>query len=436
MILSGWGRYPRADCAVTKMRSADDARRIVLSETSLIARGNGRSYGDAALNNGRVLSTLRFDRITEFDASLGRITCEAGLLLSDLLDFVVPRGLFPPVTPGTKFVTIGGMIASDVHGKNHHGHGTFCRYVDSLKIMTADGEIRRCSRSENFELFTAVCGGMGLTGIILEASFRLTPVESGIIRQEILRAANLEEIMTLSEASARSTYVVAWIDCLARGSQLGRGLVYRGEHATNEEGSSPGFTGRARTKRRVPIDLPKWIINPWSVRAFNEIYYRRQKPCTSLIDYDSYFYPLDSILEWNRIYGRRGMIQYQCALPSETSRAGVEAIMQRVATSGRGSPLAVLKLFGPEGDGLLSFPMEGYTVTLDFPVDAVTFDVLGELDAIVTDHGGRLYLAKDARAGEEMIRRGYAKLDRFSAVRNSIDPAHKFASLQSERLRL
>lgn len=436
MILGGWGRYPRADCAVSKMRSAEDARAIVLSEKSLIARGNGRSYGDAALNRRRVLSTRPYDRITEFDAASGRLTCQAGLLLSDLLDFAVPRGFFPPVTPGTKFVTIGGMIASDVHGKNHHGHGTFCRHVGSVHMMMADGDIRRCSRSENSELFDALCGGMGLTGIILEASFRLAPVESGAIRQETLQAANLEEIMMLFEASASSTYVVAWIDCLARGAQLGRGLVYRGEHATRDEASSAGFVMRARKKRRVPFDLPGWTINPWSVRAFNEIYYRRQKLGTRFIDYDSYFYPLDAVLEWNRVYGRRGMTQYQCVLPRQASRAGVEAILQRVAASGRGSPLAVLKLFGPEGAGLLSFPMEGYTVTLDFPVDVATLNLLRELDAVVSDHGGRLYLAKDARAGAEMFRRGYPRLDRFAAVRDGVDPTHKFVSLQSERLGL
>ena len=436
MILGGWGRYPRADCAISKLRSTADARDIILSGRSLIARGNGRSYGDAALNRVRVLSTLLCNRILDFDPASGRITCEAGLLLSDLLEFAVPRGFFPPVTPGTKFVTIGGMIASDVHGKNHHGSGTFCRHVESVVLMTADGNIRRCSRTENSTLFNGLCGGMGLTGLILEASFRLAPVESDAIRQETLRAANLEEVMTLLEASACSTYVVAWIDCLARGTKLGRGLVYRGEHVTRDEAKSAGFAMRAQRKRRVPFDLPGQTINTWSVRAFNEIYYRRQKPGTRLIGYEPYFYPLDAILDWNRVYGRHGLTQYQCVLPKEASSAGISAIMRRVAASGCGSPLAVLKLLGPEGEGLISFPMEGYTVALDFPVNIATLDLQRELDAIVSSHDGRLYLAKDARASAKMFRSGYPRLTQFATVRDFVDPEHKFSSLQSERLEL
>ena len=433
MILGGWGRYPRVDCPVAKMRNAEDARAAVEAGRSVIARGNGRAYGDAALNRTRVLSMLPCDHIAGFDAATGRITCEAGLLLADLIAFALPRGFFPPVSPGTKFVTIGGMIAADVHGKNHHRYGTFGRHVESLTLLTADGAVCRCSRDAKPDLFAATLGGMGLTGVILNATFRLMPVESGAIRQEILRAAHLEETMAFSEAS-ETTYAVAWIDCLARGRGAGRGLVYRSDHATAAEAAR--FRARTRRERRLPFDLPDWALNAWSVRAFNTLYYRCHKPGTAIVALDSHFYPLDAVLDWNRAYGKRGLSQYQCVLPQASSRAALALLMDRVAQSGRGSPLAVLKLFGPEGEGLLSFPMKGYTVTFDFPVDAATLALMVELDAIVADHGGRLYLAKDARTGAAMMRKGYRHLDRFLELREAVDPGRKFASLQSERLGL
>lgn len=439
MILSGWGRYPRADCRVIEARGREDVLAAIAKNDSLIARGNGRSYGDPALNPRGTLSIRRSDRLRDFDAATGCVTCEAGVKLADIVEVFVPRGWFPRVTPGTKFVTVGGMIAADVHGKNHHGAGSFGDTVESLDLALADGRVVRCSPSENAELFAATRGGMGLTGVILEARFRLMPIATSLIRQETVRARNLEEAMALFEDSQHWTYSVAWIDCLASGAALGRSLLYRGEHARLDElpperRAAPLGLPRRRAAR-VPIDFPAFALNRWTVAAFNEFYYRRGRPRSDLVALETFFYPLDAVLDWNRIYGTSGFVQYQCVLPKAASPDGVTALLRRIAGAGRGSFLTVLKLLGPQ-DGLLSFPTEGYTLALDFRAEAATFRLLDELDAIVADHGGRLYLAKDARMNAAMVRRGYPGLERFQAVRAAVDPQGKFSSLQSRRLEL
>ncbi len=439
MMLSGWGRFPRVECRWLDPGSADEAVGRVRSDGSLIPRGNGRSYGDAALNPRGTLSLLRNNRMLAFDAATGLLTCEAGLLLADVLDVFMPRGWFPAVTPGTKFVTIGGMIAADVHGKNHHGVGSFGAHVDAFDLALADGRVVRCSRQENAELFAATRGGMGLTGLILRATFKLIPIETAFIRQEAVRAADLDDAMEQLEASRGWSYTVAWIDCSTRRGGLGRSILYRGEHARRDElqavqAEFPLAAPRRRTKS-VPIDFPSFALNPWTVRGFNEMYYRLAKPGTTLIDYDRYFYPLDAILDWNRLYGARGFVQYQCVLPRAASRAGLGMLLDRITAAGSGSFLTTLKLLGPEA-GYLSFPLEGYTLALDFPATAQTMALLRELDAIVADHGGRIYLAKDARMDAAMLRRSYAALGRFGAVRASVDPSKKFSSLLSERLNL
>jgi len=433
MILSGWGRYPRIATEPLHVRNRNEARTAVRAHDSLIAYGNGRSYGDSALNRHHVLLTRGCARILDFDPATGRITCEAGLLLSDLLAFAVPRGFFPPVSPGTKFVTIGGMIAADVHGKNHHLAGTFGRHVERLTLLTADGGLHVCTPGTDGVL-EATTGGMGLTGVILEATFRLLPIETAFIRQETRRARDFDQALACCEASAGWTYSVAWIDCLARGSRLGRALVYRGEHATRNELGHANLAVARRRTLRLPADLPPWLLNQWSVRAFNELYYRCGRAGSRIVDYDRYFYPLDALLDWNRLYGRAGFMQYQCVLPKPASRAGIRQILRRVADAGSGSFLAVLKLFGPQGAGLLSFPMEGYTLTLDFPVNQDNLRLASTLDEIVAEHGGRLYLAKDARADPAMLRAGYPRLAAFAAIRDRVDPTRRFSSLQSERL--
>ncbi|HKR18577.1 MAG TPA: FAD-binding oxidoreductase [Stellaceae bacterium] len=440
MMLAGWGRYPLVDCRVIAARSSADVLAAVAAEPSLIARGNGRAYGDAALNPAATLDLRRDDRFMAFDAASGVLTAEAGVLLADILDCLVPHGWFPPVTPGTKFVTLGGMLAADVHGKNHHKAGTIGDHVESLDLALADGRVVRCSCDENASLFAATLGGMGLTGIILNARLKLQPIETAYVRQETLRARNLDQIMDLFETSRDWTYTVAWIDCLARGRDLGRALLYRGEHARSGELPSrrraAPLVVPVRRTRRIPVDFPAVMLNRWSVTAFNRLFYRAGRRGTAIIDYDRFFYPLDTIREWNRMYGG-GFVQYQCVLPKAVSRAGLSALLSRIAAAGAGSFLSVLKLLGP-GRGMLSFPMEGYTLALDFPADPANLALLTELDAIVAAHGGRVYLAKDARIAAVDFRRAYAgaSLDEFAAVRSAVDPTRKFTSLQSRRLGL
>jgi FAD/FMN-containing dehydrogenase len=439
MMLSGWGRYPRAECRVIEPDGAAETLAAISGSATLIARGNGRSYGDSSLNPDATVSTRRENRFIDFDPRTGSLTCEAGAMLSDILAIFVPRGWFPPVTPGTKFVTLGGMIAADVHGKNHHKVGAFGDHVEWLDLALADGRVLRCSADDNADLFAATRGGMGLTGIILAARFRMIPIETSLMRQETLRSRDLAETMDLFERSRDWTYTVAWIDCLAKGVSLGRSLLYRGEHALRSdlaaEARAVPLALKPKRSKRVPLDLPAASLNRWSVGAFNEIYYRKGKPGTALVDFESFFYPLDAILEWNRIYGRSGLLQYQCVLPKAQSAAGLQALLGRIAAAGAGSFLSVLKLLGPQA-GVLSFPLEGYTLALDFRADPKTLALLSELDGIVAAHGGRIYLAKDARMDAAMMRKTYPRLAEFESLRRRVDPQGKFASLQSRRLAL
>jgi FAD/FMN-containing dehydrogenase len=440
MKLSGWGRFPRADCAVTRPRDEAALRAAVsAAQGDLIARGNGRAYGDSALNPANTLDMRGFDRILGFDDRTGQVVAEAGVLLADLIEVFLPRGWFPAVTPGTKFVSIGGAIAADVHGKNHHAHGSFGMFVDWIDVLCPDGEVRRASRDEEGELFAWTVGGMGLTGVILRAAVRLAPVESGWIRQTMLPAPDLATAMRLFDEGQDATYSVGWIDCLATGKAMGRSLVMLGEHArladlgTRERGDQ--WVAKPRGKKAVPLDFPSFALNSLSVRAFNKLYYAngRRRAGAALIDYDSYFYPLDAILEWNRIYGRQGFAQFQCVIPLEASAAGLEALLGTIARSGQGSFLAVLKRMGAQ-HSRFSFPMEGYTLALDFPMRESTPALFAELEAIAIDHGGRFYLAKDSLLTPERLRQSDSRTAAFTRMREASGAASRFRSLQSERL--
>ncbi|MBV9537442.1 MAG: FAD-binding oxidoreductase [Acidisphaera sp.] len=431
--ISGWGRYPVLDCAILEPASAIEAQQPL--PEGAIARGNGRSYGDSSLSPSATVFTRRLDRMLRFEPKSGILTCEAGVLLADIVALFVPRGWFPPVTPGTKFVTIGGMIAADVHGKNHHAVGSFCDHVRWIDLALGDGTVLRCSREEHSDLFAATCGGMGLTGLVLRAAFAMQPIANGWIEQEVKRAPNLRTVMQMFEASTGRTYSVAWIDCLAGGANLGRSVLFLGEHArtTVPQISRPQPRRRSRA---VPIDFPALALNRPSVRAFNTLYYARQKPGTGLIDIDRYFYPLDALREWNRIYGARGFVQYQCVLPAETSAAGLAELLAASSRDGTPSFLAVLKLMGRSSFGHLSFPMPGYTLALDFPATEATMRLLDRFDAIVSAHGGRIYLAKDARVGRAAMQAGYPRLTEFREVRRRYGLDRRFRSAQSERLGL
>jgi len=430
MKLSGWGRYPRIRAEGCCFGDLKVLRECLERDGDRIVYGLGRSYGDSALN-AKVLFSGKFNRILDFDPSRGVVVCEAGVTLEDLIRVFLPRGWFLKVTPGTKYVTVGGAVASDVHGKNHHGEGTFTESVLELELLLPDGSAVRCDREENRELFLATCGGMGLTGVILTATLKLRPVQSAYIRETVLRAENLEEVFALFERHRSATYSVAWIDCLAEGRTRGRSLLMLGEHADSGRLALP-----APSSRSVPFSFPRFALNRRSVALFNHFYYNRSPAPVEgrLVHLDSFFYPLDAILHWNRMYGRKGFTQYQLALPAEGAFDGLREVLRRVSRWGLGSFLAVLKALGPANDNLLSFPLEGYTLALDFKIQRKLFPLLEELDRIVLDYGGRLYLAKDARMSAAVFRRGYPRWEEFARLRESRGMKKKLNSLQSARL--
>lgn len=430
MKLHGWGRYPVIDAEAPCFETAGCAADLLARPGRWIAHGLGKSYGDSALN-GQVLVTRRFNKLLAFDAPRGLVTCESGVTLSDLIDVFLPRGWFLKVTPGTKLITVGGAIASDVHGKNHHAQGCFSSTVHSLRLMLPDGRILPCSQDENQALFRATCGGMGLTGLILDATLQLQPVRSAYIRETVIRCRNLAEGFEQFEASRHFPYSVAWIDCLAKGENLGRSVLMAGAHA--EDGCLEAPAGRDSS---IPVECPGFVLNRYSVALFNQLYYHThpsvlQGRATSI---DAFFYPLDRIAHWNRMYGPNGFTQYQCVLPKTSSSEGLQVLLKAIASSGIGSFLAVLKLLGPENGNPLSFPMEGYTLALDFKIQPRLFPLLDELDRMVLDHGGRLYLAKDSRMDRKTFQAGYPRWNDFKALRDQYGLADKLGSLQSERL--
>lgn len=441
MMLSGWGRYPVLKADVRAPRSLDALQDLVRAETTLIARGNGRAYGDSAISSAVTVKTRHLNRMLAFDPESGQLIAEPGVLLGDIIAAFLPRGWFPLVTPGTKFVTLGGAIAADVHGKNHHKDGSFRSCVDWVDVMDATGGITRCSHLDNASLFDHTLGGMGLTGVITKAAIRLQPIETPWIRQTTHPAPNLRAAMDLFEANQDATYSVAWIDCLAGGGALGRSLIMLGEHATASDllkaKPKSSFNVPKKAKRSVPFDFPSFTLNRLTVRAFNALYYwaGSRKTGAQFVDWDSYFYPLDAILQWNRIYGRKGFAQFQCVLPLDTSEGGLSALLKTISDAGAGSFLAVLKRFGAQ-DSAFSFPMEGYTLALDFPINAKTLSLLGTLDRITLDHGGRFYLAKDARMSAETFAASDNRIEAFRAQRKDNNWQARFASAQSERLAL
>lgn len=440
MKLSGWGRYPILDVDMTPARHESDIIAAIGNGT-IIARGNGRAYGDSALGSRNTLDMRRFNRMLAFNAESGQLVAEAGVILADIIATFLPRGWFPSVTPGTRFVTLGGMLAADVHGKNHHIDGGMVNFVDWIDLACADGIIRRCSPTENADLFSWTVGGMGLTGVILRAAIRLRPVETGWVRQQTIACRNLEEAMAVFEGSLTATYSVAWIDCYATGARRGRSIVMLGEHGVFDDLPDTNRHDRyalaRRTTRSLPIDLPGFALNKWTVSLFNQLYYAKNAiaPRESWVGWERYFYPLDAILNWNRIYGRKGFAQFQCALPQESSRAGLERLLDAIASAGAGSFLAVLKRFGAEASGL-SFPMPGYTLALDFPISRRTLALLDRLDGITLDHGGRFYLAKDSRMRADTLTRADGRVEAFRRMRDEARCSEHFQSAQSKRLSL
>lgn len=440
--LAGWGRFVPQPCQVFRPEQARQIASILRTggQPHYIARGLGRSYGDAAVNEGGgVIDFTRLNRMMNFDPASGILECEAGVSLAEILEVFLPRGWFLPVTPGTKYVTVGGAIAHDVHGKNHHRDGSFSQFVVDFGLYTPHGDVVLCSRENDPDLFWATVGGAGLTGVILTARIRLQQVATAYISVDYYKAKDLDDALSTMEASdARYQYSVAWVDCLAGGASLGRSVLMRGNHATQADLLAPLSAHPLRLPRlrksTVPVDCPGFVLNPLNIRAFNTLFYGMHKTVQGeIIDIDHYFYPLDRIHQWNRLYGKNGFVQYQVALPCDQAR-GLVRILERLSASRRASFLAVLKRFGDGGPGLLSFPMRGYTLTLDIPNRKGLMPFLHELDAILLEHGGRLYLAKDALAAPETIAEMYPNLRRFDEIKGRVDPDDRLSSTLARRL--
>jgi FAD/FMN-containing dehydrogenase len=419
--LSSWGHVIRAEHPVFRLAGRRAAFPDITPALSILPRGNGRSYGDSCLNVGGALLDMRaLDRFIDFDPDQGLLTCEAGILLDEILQLAVPRGWFIPVTPGTRYITVGGAVANDVHGKNHHRAGTFSSHVLGFELLRSDGQRRICSGTDNADWFAATVGGLGLTGVITWVQLRLRRIAGPLMDVETIRFANLDEFLGLSaESDSGYEYTVAWIDCLSRGRQLGRGLMQRANHATVPE----VFPRRRARQRSVPLTPPFSLVNAASLRLFNTAYYHRQqaKVRRSLDHYESFFYPLDGVRHWNRLYGPHGMFQYQCVIPAAAGTQPVAELLNAIARNGQGSFLAVLKAFGtPASVGMLSFPRPGLTLALDFPNRGERLEALfRELDVVVETANGRIYPAKDGRMPATLFRSGYPRWSEFNRY---VDP--------------
>jgi FAD/FMN-containing dehydrogenase len=433
MSLAGWGRVPVVDGHEVRSERLEEITRNVS-----LTRGLGRAYGDAALPAAAdrvVAASPLADRILSFDPETGLLHAEAGFSLDQMYRVLLRRGWYTPVSPGTRFVTLGGMIAADVHGKNHHRDGCIGEHVRSITLRVADGRIVTCARDVEPDLFRATLGGMGLTGHILTATLQLHRVPSPWIVQEAERIPALEVfIHRLKEAATEWPMTVGWIDGVARGAALGRGVLLCGRWADSHE-MKTGFP-ELRRPIDVPVDLPSGLLNPVTVRLFNTAYYHRHptRPTRSVVSPETFLYPLDAIGRWNRAYGRRGFVQYQCVLPAADVNRSVRAFMELVARHGRASFLSVIKDCGPEGSGTLSFPMPGISIALDIPHDGVTQAIVDQMNRLVRDQGGRIYLAKDALTRAEDFRAMEPRLERFLAVRRTWDPDGRIRSALSVRL--
>jgi FAD/FMN-containing dehydrogenase len=410
-----WNRYPRAEPAALVALQA--AQLPAAAPRPLLAHGLGRSYGDVCLNDGGTLLLTRgLDRFIAFDEERGLLRCQSGVSLDDVLTLIVPRGWFLPVTPGTRFVTVGGAVANDVHGKNHHGAGTFGCHVTRFGLCRSDGARMECAADDNAALFAATIGGLGLTGLIEWVELQLLRIASPMMIEESQRFGDLDEFFALSRAGEAWPYTVAWIDCLQRGGRIGRGVFFRGRHAP---GGMPEH--RAPKRRSVPLTPPLSLVNRLSVDAFNRLYLARGGDATRVVNYERYFYPLDAIEHWNRIYGPRGFVQHQSVIPLDR-RSALDALLAEVARSGAGSFLSVLKIFGDRpSPGMLSFPRPGVTLAIDFPLHGEpTLALLDRLDRIVVEAGGAIYPAKDAHMSAATFRAGFPRVDEFAA---QVDPA-------------
>ncbi len=438
--LYGWGRYPKIKANIVYPNSIEELTRIIKNKPgSLIARGNGRSYGDASINKNLTVSTLKLNKFINLDNKKGELIIQAGVLFADIIDICLPKGWFPYVTPGTKFITVGGAIASDIHGKNHHLEGSFGNFVNWFEIIDINGKLQRCSNLENKNLFDLTIGGMGLTGIITKCSINLRKVQSGWIKQKIVINKNLNETINSFESFNDSLYSVAWIDCLSSGKNLGRSVLMLGEHALNEDLVSDQelFPKQKKQILSLLFNLPSFVLNNITVKIFNKFYYfiSSLKSIKNTTDWDSYFYPLDSIKNWNRLYGKKGFFQFQCILPIDKSFQGYSDILKVIQNNSSGAFLAVLKKFG-KGNAFLSFPEEGFTLALDFKINKKNLSMVKLLENIVIKNGGKFYLSKDATLSSKTFKDSSVDIENFLNLVQKKSKGIEFSSELSKRLEI
>ena len=439
--ISGWGLFPRAASYLLEPDSLSVLERE-LDARGTIARGLGRSYGDAAVNSGgQVLAMTHLDRFLAFDEKTATLRCEAGTSLERIIAELGPRGFFPMITPGTKYVTVGGCIANDVHGKGHHAQGSFAECVKSMRILLADGTVVNASRDENADLFWATFGGMGLLGVIVDATIALRRIETTYYRQKAIVARNLDEMLdAFDETNSVYPYSVAYIDPLAKGARLGCGVLTVGDHASLED--LPPRLSRDPLRISgseivaVPLELPSSTLNPLTIRLVNVVIKTVLSQAGAIAHYEKFFYPLDAIGHWNRGYGKKGFTQYQFVVPLEGGRESMRRILEAIVSSGSLPFLNVLKRMGKASGGHLSFPFEGYTFAIDFPIRGGTRDLAAKLDKMVLDAGGRIYLGKDAFVDAPTFRSMYPRLPEWLEIKRRIDPKNVFVSDLARRVGL
>jgi FAD/FMN-containing dehydrogenase len=416
-----WGRYPAYNADLKQLHWQGDFPRVIDGiHHGVLPVGMGRSYGDVCLlKDGTLLQTTSMNRLLNFDEETGILTAESGITLAQILDFAVPRGFFLPVSPGTKYVTLGGAIANDIHGKNHEAAGSFGNHVPSFELVRSDGTHMLCSPTENPDMYGATIGGMGLTGVITWAQLRLKPIVSRMIDYEGIQFHGIDEFLAIKKQYAHVEYTVAWVDCVSTGKNFARGVFMLGDHS-----KEPGELKQSPKPKLVfPMEAPGFMLNKFTISAFNTVFFHKQIKAHVITkqDYEPFFYPLDAVLKWNRMYGKNGLVQFQFAIPWEHAKEGTIAILQEIAKSGMASFLAVLKTFGDVPSyGMMSFPLSGFMFALDFPIKEATFPLMQRLGDMTREYGGRLYSAKDACMTADQFQAFYPQWEKFSRYK---DPA-------------
>ncbi|MCE2927673.1 MAG: FAD-binding oxidoreductase [Rickettsiales bacterium] len=439
--LHGWGHTPVVDSLSWRPEKGRELRELVKNAASptLLARGMGRSYGDASLQPAGVIRTERFDHLIEFDAELGILRAQAGLTLADVMDFAVPRGFLPPVLPGTRYVTLGGAFACNVHGKNHFALGDFAEHVLSIRLLLADGRSVECSPQEHSDLFWATAGGMGMTGVIEELTLRLRPINSISLRAIHYRVDSIHDMIAAFEQyRSKSDYMIGWIDHMAKGDLLGRGVFEAASHVAFADGGKPLSEYRPlKQKKNIPTFAPNWLLNRYSMAIYNRLRFRRYsyQRQSENTDFNGFFHPLDGLGSWYKLYGKRGFFQYQCLIPETANVAqNIQRFLEMLHEEKLFSYLAVIK-YHRDGLGMLTFPLKGYSIALDFPNTKRVRDFLPQLSRWIAERGGRVYLAKDALLTPEQFQHMYSThAGVWQDVLRDIDPDGRFTSLMSDRL--